>query len=237
MRYFFLLVVAVTVGFSTWASAPMFGYPLNSMNQGQISNLYPNLVTPATYAFSIWGLIYLTWGVLALLIATGYIQAKNKFLWVFSSAILLSSLWLVPFQYQWEFTSLGVMLWILALALWSVHLSRKEHLFTRLTTELFLGWITVATAANVAIVVVSTPLLANIAVFTPVIWTLIGLAVATAIHIWVLIRYRSYVTGLVLVWALVANIVEHTDRLQQIGVGALILIILAAQGYTYFAKK
>ena len=110
MRYFFLLIVVITIGFSTWASSPMFGYPLGGLSQGQISDLYPNLVTPATYAFSIWGLIYFSWAGMAILIAIGYISAKTKFLQVFSAAIFLSSLWLIPFQYQYELTSLGVML-------------------------------------------------------------------------------------------------------------------------------
>ena len=78
-------------------------------------------------------------------------------------------------------------------------------------SELFLGWITVVTAANIAVVVVSTPLLTNIGVFSPVIWTIIGLGIATAVHIWVAVRYRTYVPGLVLIWALVANMVAHNN--------------------------
>lgn len=226
MRYFFLLVVAITIGFSTWASSPMFGYPLGGLSQGQISDLYPNLVTPATYAFSIWGLIYLSWVVMAILIALRYISTKTKFLQIFSAAVFLSSLWLIPFQYQYELTSLGIMLWILVLALWSVDLAQSEHRATRLMSELFLGWITVATAANIAVVVVSTPLLTNIGVFSPVIWTIIGLGIATAVHIWVAVRYRAYVPGLVLIWALIANIVVHTDIVQRVGMGVMIGVMI-----------
>ncbi|MDD2745724.1 MAG: tryptophan-rich sensory protein [Candidatus Gracilibacteria bacterium] len=233
MRYFFLLVVAITIGFSTWASSPMFGYPLGGMNQGQISNLYPNLVTPATYAFSIWGLIYLSWIVMAILIAIGYISAKTKFLQVFSAAVFLSSLWLVPFQYQYQLTSLGVMLWILVLALWSVDLAQSEHRTVRLMSQLFLGWITVATAANIAIVVVSTPLLANIGIFSPVIWTIIGLAVATMVHVWVAICYRAYVPGLVLIWALIANMMVHSDMVQRVGVGMMIGVMIGVGVYNF----
>lgn len=85
------------------------------------------------------------------------------------------------------------MLSILVLALWSVEIARKEPIYTRLMSQLFLGWITVATAANMAIVVVSTPLISQIGVFSPVIWTLLGLAVATAVHIWVALRYKAYI--------------------------------------------
>lgn len=93
-------------------------------------------------------------------------------------------------------------------------------------SELFLGWITVATAANIAVVVVSTPLLTNIGVFSPVIWTIIGLGIATAVHIWVAVRYRAYVPGLVLIWALIANIVVHTDIVQRVGMGVMIGVMI-----------
>ena len=33
--------------------------PINGMNTGQISDLYPSLFTPAGFTFSIWGIIYL----------------------------------------------------------------------------------------------------------------------------------------------------------------------------------
>ncbi|MEL7342117.1 MAG: hypothetical protein AAGM67_16665 [Bacteroidota bacterium] len=33
--------------------------PLNGMTSGEVSTLYPTLITPAGYAFSIWGVIYL----------------------------------------------------------------------------------------------------------------------------------------------------------------------------------
>lgn len=40
--------------------------PINGLTTGAVSDLYPNLFTPAGFAFSIWGLIYS--GLLAFLI-------------------------------------------------------------------------------------------------------------------------------------------------------------------------
>jgi hypothetical protein len=61
MRYLLLVTVLITVGFTTFVSVPNFGFPLNGLSQGAVSNLYTNTITPASYAFSIWSLIYLTW--------------------------------------------------------------------------------------------------------------------------------------------------------------------------------
>ena len=38
--------------------------PINGLTTGAVSDLYPNLFTPAGFAFSIWGLIY--FGLLAI---------------------------------------------------------------------------------------------------------------------------------------------------------------------------
>ncbi len=129
------------------------------------------------------------------------------------------------------------MLAILGLCLWSLHLSRQESKWARYTSELYLGWITVATTANVAIVAVSTPMIANIGIVGENIWAIIGLAIATLVHTFVAIRYRVYIPGLVLIWALIANIVAHTDSLQRIGVGVCIVWMVGVFGYVFFQKK
>ena len=182
MQYLLLLITIITVAFTTLVSVPNFGYPLNGYSQGLVSNLYPNAITPATYAFTIWSLIYATWFALAIAVATKYIVLSPRFISVFSIAIVTSSLWLLPFHYLFQWASLAVMLLILVLCLWSVDLSRHESKWAQYTAELFLGWITVATAANIAIVIVSTPMLNSIGIFGANVWAIIGLAIATLVH-------------------------------------------------------
>ncbi|WP_284641680.1 hypothetical protein [Paenibacillus silviterrae] len=46
--------------------------PLGGRTTGEISAMFPVQITPAPYAFSIWGLIY------ALLIAYGWVQASPQ---------------------------------------------------------------------------------------------------------------------------------------------------------------
>ena len=118
------------------------------------------------------------------------------------------------------------MLALLGLCLWSLDLSRSESKWAQYTAELYLGWITVATTANIAIVAVSTPVLANIGIFGANIWAIIGLAVATLVHTVVAIKYKIFIPGLVLIWALVANVVAHTDSVQRIGVGICIAVMI-----------
>ncbi len=106
MRYLLLITVLATVGFTTLVSVPNFGFPLNGMSQGVVSDMYANTITPAGYAFSIWSLIYLTWGALAVSVALGYVKLSQRFTIVFSLAILLSAIWLFPFHYLYQWISL-----------------------------------------------------------------------------------------------------------------------------------
>jgi hypothetical protein len=126
------------------------------------------------------------------------------------------------------------MLCILILCLWSVYLSRSESQWARYTAELYLGWITVATTANIAIVTVSTPWIAQIGMFGANIWAVVGLGIATVVHTFVALRYRVYIPGLVLIWALVANIVAHPDLVQRLGVGFCIAWMIGVFGWVYF---
>jgi hypothetical protein len=216
MRYLLLIAAVITIGFTSWVSIPYFGFPLNGYSQGMVSQLYPNTITPATYAFSIWSLIYVAWLALALAVATKYVVVSSRFAWVFSAAIVTSGLWLLPFHYLYQSGALAIMLVLLVLCLWSVYLSRRESKWVQYPVELYLGWITVATAANIAVVVVASSTLKSIDVFGANVWAIIGFSVATLVHTIVALRYRVYIPGLVLIWALIANMVAHTDVTQRI---------------------
>jgi translocator protein len=102
MRYAFLIAVVASIGFSAWASIPSFGYPLAGLSQADVSALYPNLVTPAPYAFSIWSLIYLSWIALAIAMFVNAATPSRRFVRAFGAGILLSAVWLVPFHYQYQ---------------------------------------------------------------------------------------------------------------------------------------
>ena len=50
-----VLGFALVLTLNTLANA----LPINGMNTGEVSALYPNLFVPAGFTFSIWGIIYL----------------------------------------------------------------------------------------------------------------------------------------------------------------------------------
>ena len=88
-------------------------------------------------------------------------------------------------------------------------LSPREKLFIRLPFSVYFGWITVATIANAAALLVSLGW--NGFGIPESIWTIIILATGTLIGTATLLRFESIAYGLVLVWAYAGILIKHTS--------------------------
>ena len=155
MRYLILLVSLIVIAFSTWVSAPFFDFPLGGMSQKDISDMYHSAITPASFTFSIWSLIYLSWIVVGLVVA---FSKRKKGTWIsekaiipLSLAIAITALWLVPWSYNWIGVSLVIMLILLGTLKYTFHLTRNDSWLVRSSVELFIGWINIATVANITV--------------------------------------------------------------------------------------
>ena len=136
---------------------------------GEMSDRYPTLVTPAGYAFSIWGLIYLL--LLAFVGYQWYLVAKEKDttpirqtgIWLIV-ANLLNAAWILAWTNDYTGLSVLVMLGLLStlvvlavrlrLELWDAPFKTIALVWWPIT--IYLGWIVVATVANVSAWLVST---------------------------------------------------------------------------------
>lgn len=113
MKYLVLLFAVITIAWTSWLSVPYFGYPLGGYSQADISNMYPNAITPAGFTFSIWSMIYLSWLILGVSILLKKTKISNKQALYFSLAIALTGIWLVPWGYNMIGLSLIIMLVLL----------------------------------------------------------------------------------------------------------------------------
>ena len=129
--------------------------PINGLTTGAVSDLYPNLFTPAGFAFSIWGLIY--FGLLVFLIrilrTSDTALVRKLFPW-FAINCLANMAWIFAWHHLQVVTSLALMLVLLTSLvklteqLRSYTRASKEIRFFNAVFEVYLGWITVATVAN-----------------------------------------------------------------------------------------
>ncbi len=135
--------------------------PFNGQTNGEVSDKYATLFTPADYAFSIWGLIYLALGVYVFFQAL-WAPPENRAYekigqWLILS-FLATSAWLPAFQYEMIGLSVAIMLIVLVSLTMitiilaqdtSIDLSTKRWL--KIPFGLYLGWISVATIVNITV--------------------------------------------------------------------------------------
>jgi hypothetical protein len=196
--------------------------PFNGVDTGAISDSFPNLFAPAGVTFSIWGVIYTLlalyvlyhWGVLGKQREARQERLLEQVapLFVFSSVANAS--WLFAWHYLEIPLSLLLMVIILVCLASAVRLLATERLtgsayaFLRLPFSVYFGWITVATIAN------ATTLLVSLGFGTggshEQLWTILVLAVGTAIGIIVSMRNHDLAYIVVFVWAYLGILAKHT---------------------------
>lgn len=182
--------------------------PINGMNTGEVSALYPSLFTPAGFTFSIWSVIYL------LLIGFAMVQWKvlsKPYFTELSLWFLLSSLanvcWIFAWHYLFIYASVLIMLMLLFsltkifLLLQPIHInSLTEKIFIKLPFIFYLSWICVATIANTSALFVS--LSWDGGILSPVTWTIMMISIASALGVYISWRFREPAFMIVLIWAL-----------------------------------
>lgn len=197
-----------TITLNTLANA----LPLNGMNTGQLSDAIPNLFVPAGITFAIWGPIYLL-----LTVFTAYLafQARKEApsvdavgrvgIWYFISCIA-NSLWIVAWHWQRIIISFVIMLLLLASLVVMYVRTRSDdaslsyRVAVMLPLSVYLGWITVATIANLTAVFVTVGWSGF--GLTEVFWTVAVMIAAIVINLLVIILQGDIWFSLVGVWAL-----------------------------------
>ena len=192
--------------------------PLNGQNTGAISDRFKVYFVPAGYVFSIWGLIYL--GLVAFAIYQAMpAQRTNPHLqavgWWVALGGLANIAWIFLWHYEQFPLTLIAMLVLLAtliitylgLRAGNKPVSRAETWMARLPFSIYLGWITVATVANVTDVL--DYLKWNGFGIAPEIW--MGIVLLAVLVIAALMNFsrRDIAYAAVILWALAGISIKH----------------------------
>jgi hypothetical protein len=210
-----------------------------------LTDRYDPLFMPATYAFSIWGLIYAgftAYAVYALMPSQRAVKLHDCLSRPLTVANLLASTWIILFQVNYVGSSMFAMMAIVAMAAVLYGRSRDASLNERayapssrlvgVPFSLFLGWIGVAFIANMATWFRYIGMEANPPLATG--WAATLLVLAAAFGIGMAVRYRDGVVPGVVSWAAFAVFVEaHGENVWVSGfaLGMGIATGLAAVGY------
>lgn len=190
-------------------------FPINGLNIGEISNqvFAGVLVTPANYAFAIWGVIYLgilAFGIYQLLPNRRDHSRIQKLRFPIIGASIFQSFWIFQFQSRNYWASVILMIGILLSLITAFlasrqdgdRLSREEKWLIQIPFSIYLGWISVASIVNIASALYSNHW--DGLGISPVIWTVLLSAMSTAIAVLIILRYKDIAFTSVILWALVA---------------------------------
>lgn len=244
-----LVATIVVVGVNAAANI----IPINGMNTGQLSDLYPTGFTPPGYVFSIWSIIYL--GLLTFGIAAwrGGPQLKARIREIETPYLINAAgnaAWIFVWHYRFIAASVAVMLVILAtLIVIFTRLQRlgepslREFLCVDGVFSIYFGWITSATLINIA------------ALFFDLQWYPLGLSMdqwalatvcaAAGIYIWVGTLTRRAAYCAVFVWAAIgifrgSPVVTEPVRIAALSgaiavTGCLIWALISSKRPAFFA--
>lgn len=143
--------------------------PINGNTTGALSDKYPNLFVPAGLTFSIWGVIYALLAIFSVyqIIITFKKDAPNAAIldkinvW-FVLASIFNVGWIFAWHYEIIYLSLIFMV-LLFVCLLMIYLklkigisdaNRGEKVFVHIPFSVYIGWITIATIANVTALLV-----------------------------------------------------------------------------------
>lgn len=217
--------------------------PFNGQTVAEVSEKYPSLITPAGYAFTIWGLIYLTMAIFAIfqLNKGKKIRLFRVIFPYFLLNVISNVLWLIAFQHE----MIGISVLIMAITLGSLivifkyfyrlkgSLSTTHRYFFQVPFSMYFGWITVASIVNVAAFLNSLEI-GFLNSYAPLL-AMIMLIVATALGIYILLSKNDYIYILVLIWAFVAIWVAQSEDslvMNTAKFGAIAMAAIAAIHFT-----
>lgn len=192
--------------------------PLNGYTTGELSAKYDVLITPAGYVFSIWGLIYTLLAILVIYQALPKNLNKPVFQSIgywFVINCVLNCLWI----FVWHYEQLGLS-WIVMIGLLlsliviytKIQNQEEQSDFVRLPFSIYIGWISVATIVNTAVVLKYGGW--NGFGLSSVTWTIIMLFIGTLLATIFTIKNKDLAYPLVFAWAYTGIGVRHMDNLE-----------------------
>ncbi|MFX1558324.1 MAG: hypothetical protein ACFFC9_13810, partial [Promethearchaeota archaeon] len=204
----------------------------------------PNLFVPAGLTFSIWGAIYFFLALFSIYQMRDIFKSekvempffdKIGILFIISSLANIS--WIFLWQYlfvPWSLLAMIVLLIMLILIYTRLNIgktkfSTTEKLTVQIPFSIYLGWITVATIANVTAVLVDTLGVPSFGTAAEI-WTILVIVVAVAITYIILFLRRDVSYSLVIVWALLGIYIKQSVLNLTVATTALIALIVVLVG-------
>ena len=221
--------------------------PLNGQNTGEISDRFKIYFVPAGYVFAIWGIIYIGWIAFAIYqfqSAQKESPRLRRLGYLFAISGIFNAAWLVCWHYNFFGLSVLVMLTLLGLLIASylklnvgrTPVSAAEKWSVDIPFSVYLGWISVATVANVT----DYLYFINWAGFglAPQAWAVVMLVVACLLGLLMTVTRRDSGYVFVLVWSFAGIALKQAEvPLVANAAWGAVLFTLGLALYSIFARR
>jgi hypothetical protein len=229
-----IVALLVTVFVNYLSNAGVF----NGNTMASVSNEYQNLFTPAGYAFSIWGIIYISLAGFVIYQSRGLFNNKQpdpdvfNIGWLFVLTCVANCLWIIAWLYDYTGVSVLIMCALLFFLIQIILNTRMEMeliSFKKVALlwwpfALYTGWILLALVANVAAFL--TKIEWNRLGLSEVTWTLIMITVAGLIYLYLTWTRNLRESAMVGIWGLIAVAVANWDNEQTIAYYAIVMSVI-----------
>jgi translocator protein len=210
---------------------------IGGVNTAEISNRNPTLITPAGYVFAIWGIIYVLLAIFLVYQALPS-QRGKPFQKQISGLFILTCVFNIAWLFLWQNNLLSYSIILIVgflLSLIAIYLRLnigksgaplKEKLAVHLPFSVYLGWLTIATIANITVALTAAKW--DGFGIAPETWAIVVLAVALLITLLVIATRRDIAYSLVVIWALAGIAVNQTVGNVVLTAEVAIIIIIIA---------
>jgi len=214
--------------------------PINGKYTGELSDAIPNLFVPAGVTFAIWGVIYVLLIVFMIYqINAVFKKEKAEYIEKISFYFILASIGNIIWIFLWHYEQVVISLLPMVLLFFSLLMiylrlgivdnkaSLKEKLAIQVPISVYIGWITVATIANVTGALVK--LNVGDLFLGESVWAMLVIAVATIITILVILRRKDIAYSFVVIWAFLGIVIKRlqTDQIYGVQTNIAIFAIVA----------
>jgi hypothetical protein len=214
--------------------------PLGGLSTGQLSDLYPNLFVPAGLTFSIWGVIYI---LLAIYVVYGLISSSRQpkpsdstFMKKSAVLFLVTCVANIGWIFSWQYRVLPlslVCMAVLLLALIAMYVglnvgvskaAASEKYMVHLPISVYLGWISIATIANITALLVYYKW--ERFGLSEQFWAIIMIAIGIVLGMVLLLYRKDIFYSLVIDWALLGILLKRTAASGAEAQGVVIVTIV-----------
>lgn len=214
-----LVAYIVTIGINWLANS----LPIGGVNTGEVSDYYPNLFAPAGVTFAIWGLIYillLFFSTYQLIIAFKGDREDKEVVDKIGILFIISCIANITWIFAWHNIKILLSLVIILIILVSLigiyenlnigksKCSKKIKYMVHMPFSIYLGWICIATIANVTTWLVSIKWSGW--GISSEIWTIAVIIVGILLGLIYIFKKDDIFFGLVIDWSLLGIYIKRT---------------------------